>query len=148
MKFNVKPPFFLFIVLFTGFLSAAELVTISSEQLQTMQQQNALVIDIRTQQEWAETGTIPESLKIQFFDKNGNYDSEQWLKQLNERRQSLNQPVILVCRSGNRSAKVGNFLTQKLGMNNIYHLENGMNAWTKEAREIDKECPTQIACKK
>ena len=148
MKFKVKTPFFLFIVLFTGFLSADELVTISSAQLQTMQQQNALVIDIRTEQEWAKTGTIPESLKIQFFDKNGKYDLEQWLKQLNERRQSLNQPVILVCRSGNRSARVGKFLTQNMQMNNIYHLGNGLNAWTKEAREIDKDCPTQIACKK
>ncbi len=148
MNFNVKPLFFLFLALFSGLLSAAELVTISSEQLQTLQQQNALVVDIRTEQEWAESGTIPKSLKIQFFDNNGDFDSDLWLKQLNEHRQTSNQAVILVCRSGNRSAKVGNFLTQKLGMINIYHLENGMNAWSKEGRKIDKDCPTQIDCKK
>lgn len=148
MNFNFKPLFFLFLALFSGLLSAAELVTISSEQLQTLQQQNALVVDIRTEQEWAESGTIPKSLKIQFFDNNGDFDSDLWLKQLNEHRQTSNQAVILVCRSGNRSAKVGNFLTQKLGMTNIYHLENGMNAWSKEGRKIDKDCPTQIDCKK
>ncbi len=148
MNFNFKPLFFLFLALFSGLLSAAELVTISSEQLQTLQQQNALVVDIRSEQEWAESGTIPKSLKIQFFDNNGDFDSDLWLKQLNEHRQTSNQAVILVCRSGNRSAKVGNFLTQKLGMTNIYHLENGMNAWSKEGRKIDKDCPTQIDCKK
>ena len=147
MRFNVKPPIFLFIALYAGFLSAVELVNITPEQLLAMQQQNALVIDIRTEKEWAESGTIPESLKIQFFDKQGKYDSEQWLTQLNAHRRSSNQPIILVCRSGNRSAKVGNFLTQQLDMGNIYHLQNGMNAWSKEGREIDKGCPTQMACK-
>ena len=147
MRLNVKLPIILFTALFAGFLSAAELVNITPEQLQTMQKQNALVIDIRTEKEWAESGTIPESIKIQYFDKEGKYDSEQWLTQLNTHRRSSNQPVILVCRSGNRSAKVGTFLTQQLNMGNIYHLQYGMNAWSKEGREIDKGCPTQIACK-
>lgn len=132
---------------FSANLTAAELIAVSPEQLLDMQQHNnALVVDIRTEEEWQASGIIANSHKLKSFDSQGHFDEEKWLADLNKMKSSPDQPVILVCRSGNRSAKVGSLLTQKLGMNNVYHLDNGLQFWIKTDHPVSANC-AQIACK-
>ncbi len=45
--------------------------------------------------------------------------------------------IVVMCRSGARSAKACNFL-EKNGFNNVSNLKGGVNAW---AREIDNSLP-------
>jgi rhodanese-related sulfurtransferase len=144
-----KPVLIFLLLSITQLSIATELVNVDPKQLQSMQdQKNALVIDIRTIKEWNETGTIPRSEKLEFFNAEGQFNAELWIEHLNNLRQSPDQPIILVCRSGNRSGKVGNYLTQQLGMNNIYHLQNGMNGWLKEGNKTEKDCSTSANCDK
>lgn len=132
---------------FSANLTAAELIAVSPEQLLDMQQHNnALVVDIRTEEEWQASGIIANSHKLKSFDNQGHFDEEKWLADLNKMKSSPDQPVILVCRSGNRSAKVGSLLTQKMGMNNVYHLDNGLQSWIKTDHPVSANC-AQIACK-
>ena len=119
-------------------ISAAELENLRPEQLQAMEQDHPLIIDIRTSKEWSETGIIPNSKKLQFFDAEGHFEPSQWLKKIEHLKQSSDQAIILVCRSGNRSSMVGNFLTRKLGMENVYHLQNGIQSWIKADLEVEK----------
>lgn len=110
-------------------LQAAELGQVSSEQLQQLQQtQQALVVDIRTAAEWQSTGIIADSKKLQSFDKDGQFDVTAWTAALNGLKTRPDQPVVLVCRSGNRSHKVGQLLVQQ-GVPNVYHLSNGIQGW-------------------
>ena len=140
---------FLFsLMIHTQLLSASELEAIDIPQMLEMKnKQNALIIDIRTEKEWAESGTIPDSVRLQFFDSRGNYDTELWLSEMKKLRTSPNQPVVLVCRSGNRSEKVGNLLTQKLGLDNINHLQNGIQPWIQAGYATTQHCPGLLACK-
>ncbi|PPD35620.1 MAG: rhodanese [Methylomonas sp.] len=134
-------------LVFSANLAAGELVAVSPEQLLDMQQQNnALVVDIRTEAEWQASGIIANSHKLQSFDSQGHFDEDKWLADLNKMKSSPDQPVILVCRSGSRSAKVGSLLTQKMGVNNVYHLDNGLQSWLKTNHPVSANC-TQIACK-
>jgi rhodanese-related sulfurtransferase len=136
------------LTLFCSVLSAAELTDLNNEQLLAMQHNDgALVIDVRTAQEWQSTGIIPNSHKLEFFNKDGKYNAEQWLNALNKLKSRPDQPVILVCRSGNRSGMVGNFLTKQKGMPNVYHLSSGIQSWIKAGNETDADCPNQVACK-
>lgn len=135
------------IFLFPALVTAADLTDLSVTQLLAMQKENALVIDVRTEQEWQDTGTIPGSSRLEFFNADGEYNMAQWLQQLNAQRQSPEQAVILVCRSGNRSRQIGTFLTKEMGMKNIYHLEHGMNAWLKQGKPTETTCPDLLACK-
>ncbi len=145
---KIKFAFFLLISFFSTLISAEELVNLSAEQLISQQKDhNALVIDIRTEKEWMATGTIPNSYKLQFFSADGKYDAEKWLSELNRLKSSADQPIILVCRSGGRSGKVGSMLTKQLGMKNIHHLAGGMQLWIKGGNKVNTECPTQFACK-
>jgi rhodanese-related sulfurtransferase len=134
-------------VVFSTQLIAGELATVTPEQLLDMQQnKNALIVDIRTEAEWQTSGVIANSHKLQSFDSQGNFDQEKWLADLNKMKSSPDQPVILVCRSGNRSEKVGSLLTQNLGINNVYHLSGGLQSWLKTNHPVSANC-TQIACK-
>lgn len=139
--------FFIFLSFFSSLISAEELIDLSAKQLIALQKdKDALVIDIRTEQEWANTGTIPNSHKLQFFSSRGKYNAEKWLADLNKLKTSPDQPVILVCRSGARSGKVGNMLAKQLGMSNIYHLSNGMMSWIRAGNKTNTECTHQLAC--
>jgi len=48
------------------------------------------------------------------------------------------KPVIIYCRSGNRSAVVIQALEQRFGFTNLYNLKGGILAWS---REIDPSVP-------
>ena len=144
---KIKLTFFLLLTLFSSFISAEELINLSTDQLIALQKnQNALVIDIRTEKEWATTGTIPNSHKLQFFSANGKYDAEKWLSDLENLKSSAEQPIILVCRSGSRSGMVGNMLSKQKNMKNIFHLSNGIMPWIKAGNEVNKECSPQQSC--
>jgi rhodanese-related sulfurtransferase len=118
-------------------LYAAELGQVTAEQLLSMQQNSkALVVDVRTTAEWQATGVIADSQKLESFDSNGRFDQEKWLVNLEKLKSSPEQPVILVCRSGNRSGKIGQILTEQLGMKNVYHLSNGIQSWIKSGHPV------------
>lgn len=51
----------------------------------------------------------------------------------------INKPVVIMCRSGQRSAQVINYLQEKHGFDNLYNLKGGILAWS---REIDSTVPT------
>lgn len=126
---------------------ASELETVTPEQLLDMQQhKNALVVDIRTEAEWQASGIIANSQKLESFDQQGKFDQDKWLSALEKLKSSPDQPVILVCRSGNRSGNVGAFLTEKMDMKNVYHLQNGLQSWIKSGHPVSPNCLT-IACK-
>jgi rhodanese-related sulfurtransferase len=132
--------FSFFLLLFSSVnLLAAELGLLNPENLESMQkQQQALVVDIRTAKEWQATGIIPQSQPVEFFDEQGHYDLEKWLAHIKQLQKSPEQPLILVCRSGNRSGKLGNMLTKQLDMKNVYHLSSGMMSWIKADKAIEK----------
>lgn len=130
---------FLLTSFFVSYVGAEELINLSSKQLVSMQkEQNALIIDIRTEKEWNSTGIIPGSHKLQFFSSQGKYDADKWLIDLNQLKKTADQPVILVCRSGNRSGMVGKMLTEQLGKENIYHLSSGISSWIKSGNKTSK----------
>ena len=135
----------IFFFLFSShLLNAAELTNLTPDQLNNDLTEEALVIDIRTPQEWQKTGIIPGSHPLSFFDQNGKYNTQQWLAEVQKLQSSPDQEIILVCHSGGRSGRVGNLLSEKLNMPNVSHLQNGISSWIKEQRPTEEACtPTQ-----
>ncbi len=142
-----KATLFSLALLFCTHSFAAELGKVTPEQLLEMQKNsNAIVIDVRTPSEWQSTGLISDSYKVEAFDSTGNFDEKAWLSKVENIRKSPNQPIILVCRSGNRSGKVGEVLTQQLGMDNVYHLSSGIQSWFNSGHSLSPNCMT-VSCK-
>ncbi|MFM8340749.1 MAG: rhodanese-like domain-containing protein [Methylomonas sp.] len=136
---NLKSIFLVLSLLISPPLFADGLGQLNPEQLQSLQQsQNALIVDVRTPAEWQASGVIANSQKLQGFDSNGQFDADKWLSDLQKLKSSAEQPVILVCRSGNRSSKIGEILAQR-GEKNIYHLSNGIQGWMQSGLPVKAE---------
>ncbi len=147
MKTLTRPLALLLLLLSSGLVLATELQNLTVEQVEALQKQGkALIIDVRTPEEWNQTGIIPGSKPLQFFDKKGNALTQSWLSQFDKLRQSPDQPVVLVCRSGHRSGLVGNFLTKKLGLDNIKHLSTGISSWIKARKPLQPVCQNKSTC--
>ena len=127
-------------------LSAAELTNLTPGQVNNNLSQDALVIDIRTPQEWQTTGIIPGSHPVNFFDQNGKYNTQQWLAEVQKLQSSPDQEIILVCHSGGRSGKVGNLLAGKLNMPHVSHLQKVIASWIKEKRPTENTCTATQTC--
>ncbi|QKF82527.1 rhodanese-like domain-containing protein [Halarcobacter ebronensis] len=119
-------------------LSFADFIGLTPNTLQNKIDERIVVIDIRTPEEWKESGVIPTSKKIMFFDQSGKYDVDKWLNEFSKYVKSSEQPFVLVCRSGNRTGVVGDFLANKLGYKHVFHLENGINSWISQNRITEK----------
>ena len=67
------------------------------------------IIDIRTEQEWQQTGIVKDSVPITFFDARGNYDAGKFLDTLSSHVKK-GEEFALICRTGNRTTAVSDFL--------------------------------------
>jgi rhodanese-related sulfurtransferase len=86
------------------------------EAAQMIQKENVVVLDVRTEEEYA-SGHIPGAILLP-------------LQQLQERMNELkkDETYIIVCRSGNRSAQASQLLVKE-GFKNIYNMTGGMSEW-------------------
>lgn len=82
------------------------------------------IIDIRTPAEWRETGIIQGSYPIMFFDEQGGFDIDTFLKHL-DKVVKKDEPFALICRVGSRTGMVSEFLSQKLGYR-VIDLQGGI----------------------
>jgi len=71
------------------------------------------IVDIRTPAEWIETGIVKDSITIMFFNEQGGYDINSFLKKLNAKVDTT-KPFALICRTGSRTKIVSSFLAGKL----------------------------------
>jgi len=76
--------------------------------------QKVPIVDIRTQSEWKETGIIKDAVTITFFNEQGQYDVDKFLKELNAKVDTKKE-FALICRSGSRTGMLGKFLSEQLG---------------------------------
>ena len=130
------------IAIFTLFLSisfaVADLKEITPNQLEKEISSDIVIIDIRRAEEWKSTGVVPSSNKLTFFDARGKYDVNKWMNEFGKLVKNKSQKVVLVCRTANRTTAVGNFLSQQVGMPNVYHLKGGIVNWIKQNKKVIK----------
>ena len=86
------------------------------------------VIDIRLQSEWEVTGIVAGSKLLTFFDENGRAAPSAWLDKVKSIAKP-NEPVIVICRSGNRTRPVSQFLSQEAGYSTVYNVKSGIKSW-------------------
>ena len=123
----------------------AEVINIDNAELARLSASGAAVIDIRTAPEWKETGVISGSKLLTFFDEKGQSDPAHWLKQLKSLTKP-GQPVVLICRSGNRSRTVAQFMWQQAGYKTVYNVTSGINVWSREGRPVVPSNSPLVTC--
>ncbi len=97
---------------------------VSVSEAYQMRENGAFVLDVREPHEW-EAGHIPDATLIP-------------LGQLESRLNEIpkDQEIVVVCRSGNRSAQARNILKNE-GFENVTSMAGGMNQWTEKSYEVE-----------
>ena len=108
----------------------AEIVDVNNKKIIQLSNANIPIIDVRRSSEWEQTGVIPNSILLTFFDDEGNYDYNEWFKKLRSEIDH-NESVILICRSGKRSKIIANMMENNYD-NTIYNAKNGIISWIDE----------------
>ena len=108
----------------------AEIVNVNNKQIKELSKINISIVDVRRSSEWDQTGIIPNSILLTFFDKKGNYNLDEWYKQL---RLKINEgePIILICRTGRRTRIIAEMMDKKFD-NVIYNAKGGITSWINE----------------
>lgn len=99
-----------------------------------LENSDMIVVDIRTEMEWYQTGIVPGSKTITFFDQMGNYDAEAFLKAMDELG-GKDVEIGLICRTGSRTSQVANFMKQQ-GYN-VKNLVGGVMKLASEGYELE-----------
>jgi len=118
----------LLLLLFISTSAKADVNNIDNAQLQSMLKAGIPVIDIRRNEEWKQTGIVKGSHMMTFFDKRGRYDVKSWVNKLTKIAKP-NEPFILICRTGNRTGIISNFLDKELSYTKVYNVERGISSW-------------------
>ena len=71
------------------------------------------IVDIRTPDEWRETGILKGAITIMFFNEQGGYDVNGFLRELNA-KVDTSKPFALICRTGSRTKVIAAFLAKEL----------------------------------
>ncbi|MGD2118345.1 MAG: rhodanese-like domain-containing protein [Chromatiales bacterium] len=102
--------------------------------LQKLLEQGVPIFDIRRAEEWRQTGVIAGSEKLTFVDAAGRLQPDflpKFTAQINPQ-----DPVILICRTGNRTASLARLLTDKLGYSKVYNVEDGITHWIRSGGPV------------
>jgi len=130
VKFYLK----LICLLFSIKIACAEVIDVNNEQILELSKKNIPIIDIRRSSEWDQTGIIPKSILLTFFDKNGKYNLNEWYSKLSLKVEE-GKPIILICRTGRRTKIIAEMIDKKLDFK-IYNSKSGITSW------IDAKLPT------
>jgi rhodanese-related sulfurtransferase len=114
----------------------ADFKTIDVAEFEKLQKEGVPVIDIRTPQEWKDTGIIEGSHKITFFNEKGQPLLSDWFFEVGHLVKDKKEPFIIYCAHANRSKVLGEGLVS-MGFENVYELKDGIeNGWIKAGKKV------------
>jgi len=121
-----------------GLLPAPPYESLDNEGLERMVQEGALVVDIRRPEEWRQTGVVEGSYLVTAFDERGRMTQEfpAFFGELTD----PDQPVVLICRTGNRTDALARMLMEEAGYEQVYNVSRGIVSWIADGGDV-KACP-------
>jgi len=107
---------------------------LDNKQLKTMLEQNVPIFDVRRLDEWKQTGVVEGSKLLTFVDSSGRMNPD-FIKRFSS-IVNKNDPVILICRTGNRTSTLARLLVEQMGFTQVYNVRNGITHWIGEKRPV------------
>jgi rhodanese-related sulfurtransferase len=116
-------------------LAHAEIINVGNEQLKALIQQGTPVVDLRTAGEWRQTGVVKGSQMITLFDEQGRADPAAWVREV-DKVAAAGKPVVLICRTGNRSGVAAQLLEKAGRKGTVYNVKAGIVSWMREGQAV------------
>jgi rhodanese-related sulfurtransferase len=104
--------------------------------LERLLDQGVPLFDVRRPEEWQETGVVAGSQRLTFVDASGRV-SPGFLESLTD-SVPRDQPIALICRTGNRTDVLARHLVERMGYSRVYNVRDGITGWIGEGRPVDR----------
>ncbi|MFO8005293.1 FKBP-type peptidyl-prolyl cis-trans isomerase [Thioalkalivibrio sp.] len=107
--------------------------------LAEMMAKGVKVVDIRRPEEWHQTGVVAGSHLITAFDQYGRV-----VPGFPAAFQALvarDEPVVLICRTGSRTATLAQALAEQLDYQKVYNVTDGITRWIAEGQMVSRDIP-------
>lgn len=112
---------------------------LNNTEFSAAMQQGIPIIDIRRPEEWRATGVVEGSYLVTAFDERGRMlqDFPDLFSQIIS---DPEQPVILICRTGNRTEALSRILAEQAGYAGIHNVTHGIVSWMAAGGAV-QPCP-------
>ena len=120
----------------SGKASASLYTNINNAELAQLLEDKVTLVDIRRPEEWKQTGVVPGSNMITLFTSRGGVNPD-FVSEL-QKISSPDKPVILICRTGNRTRAASTMLVKQLKYQKVYNVTRGIKGWIGDKREVTR----------
>lgn len=100
---------------------------VDNAQLKQLVAQGIPLYDVRRPDEWKQTGVVDGSRQLTWVDGGGRVQPG-FFEQL-AAEAPKDQPIALICRTGNRTDQLARELVEKHGYTRVYNVQNGIVGW-------------------
>ncbi|MBU1665146.1 MAG: sulfurtransferase [Gammaproteobacteria bacterium] len=107
---------------------------VDNTQLKALLEQGVPIYDVRRPEEWRQTGVVAGSHKLTFVDASGRLHPD--FIPTFTREVQREQPVIVICRTGNRTDSLARELMENMGYTKVYNVRNGISRWIGEGNPV------------
>ncbi|MCR4377644.1 MAG: FKBP-type peptidyl-prolyl cis-trans isomerase [Rhodospirillales bacterium] len=117
-------------------VAGPDFANIDNAQLKELLAKGVPIVDLRREEEWKQTGVVEGSKLITAINVKGEF-----LPPFIEGFKAVagpNDEVILICRTGNRTGAVADYLVRAEGYKKIYNVRHGITQWIKDGGPVVK----------
>jgi len=125
-------------LLIAGLSACGELpyTNVSNAELKVLLETDTPIYDVRRPEEWRQTGVVEGSKLLTFVDAGGRLKPNFLERFTAETGQ--HDPVILICRTGNRTGTLARLLVEQLGYTQVYNVRNGITEWIRDSNSVKR----------
>ena len=131
---SMRPVAILLVLLTLGGCGKPPYDNVDNAGLKSLLAQGVPVYDIRRPEEWRQTGVVEGSHKLTYVDASGRVNPS-FLADFSA-RVGKHDPVVLICRTGNRTDSLARELMEEHGYTQVYNVKNGIARWVGEGNPV------------
>lgn len=117
-----------------GGCSEPPYTNIDNARLKSLLAEGVPLYDVRRPEEWRQTGVVEGSRKLTFVDAAGRPMPD--FVPTFTAEVDKNKPVIVICRTGNRTDSLARQLMEKMGYTQVYNVRQGISGWIGDGNPV------------
>lgn len=107
---------------------------LDNAQLKALVAQGVPLFDVRRPDEWKQTGVVEGSRLLTWVDGAGRVQPGFFERFSAEAPKD--KPVVIICRTGNRTSQLARELMEKHGYTKVYNVQSGITGWIADNQPV------------
>lgn len=106
------------------------------DEVESLMQNGVIIIDIREEKKWEDTGIIPSSYRLTYNDSKIDNNEKRWFYTLIKLIRSKKRTFVLISEDGKKAENLSLKLKNEKGFKKALFLKGGIKAWLDADRRV------------